>query len=405
MSRIDELIAKLCPNGVEYKALGEVAGFSSTKISASELDATTFVGVDNLLPNKSGRTESVYPPTSGRLTSYEPGDVLLGNIRPYLKKIWLADRVGGSSGDVLAIRISSSCRKLLSPDYLYYILSTDAFFAYAMQHAKGAKMPRGDKRAILAYRIPIPPLEIQEETVRVLDSFSALEAELETQLQAELEARRRQYEHYRNQLLMCKEHVEYKALGEVAELVRGNGLPKSVFTEAGVGAIHYGQIYTHYKTWATEIISFVTPETAAPLTKVDPGDLIVTNTSENLEDVGKAVAWLGDSQIVTGGHATVVKHHQNSKYLSYWFQTQEFATQKRKLATGTKVIDVSAKQLSRVMIPIPPLEEQERIAAILDKFDALVNDLSVGLPAELNARRKQYEYYRDKLLTFKELAA
>lgn len=112
----------------------------------------------------------------------------------------------------------------------------------------------------------------------------------------------------------CPSGVELRALGDIARLVRGNGMPKTDLTDQGVGAIHYGQIYTRYGVWATHTISFVRPETAAKLTKVDPGDVIVTNTSENVEDVGKAVAWLGDEPIVTGGHATVIMHREDPKY-------------------------------------------------------------------------------------------
>jgi len=200
--------------------------------------------------------------------------------------------------------------------------------------------------------------------------------------------------------LLNEVEVQWKPLGDIAQLVRGNGLPKSVFTESGVGCIHYGQIYTYYGTWAKQTISFVAPETATPLAKVDTGDIIITATSENVEDVCKAVAWLGDSQIVTGGHATVIKHQQNPKYLSYYFCTPDFFDQKKKLATGTKVIDVSAKNLAKIRIPIPPLEVQRRIVAILDKFDTLTTSLSEGLPREIELRQKQYEYYRDLLLSF-----
>jgi type I restriction enzyme S subunit len=192
--------------------------------------------------------------------------------------------------------------------------------------------------------------------------------------------------------------VEFKPLGEFAELVRGNGMPKPDFTEAGVGCIHYGQIYTRYGVWATETVTFVAPETARPLAKVDPGDLIITNTSENLEDVCKAVAWLGRAQIVTGGHATVIKHRQDPKYLSYYLRTPAFFAQKKKHATGTKVIDVSAKSLAKILIPIPPLEIQQEIVSILDKF----TKLEAELEAELEARRAQYKHYRDALLTFGE---
>ncbi len=197
---------------------------------------------------------------------------------------------------------------------------------------------------------------------------------------------------------LCPDGVEYKALGDIATLVRGNGLPKSDFTDSGVGCIHYGQIYTYYRTWTTTAISHVAPETGARLAKVDPGDVIVTNTSENIEDVCKAVAWLGDDQIVTGGHATVIKHDQNPKYLAYYLQTPSFAAEKNKYATGTKVIDVSARSLAKIRIPVPPLEVQREIVRILDTFAELEAGLEAELEAELEARRRQYAHYRDSLL-------
>lgn len=200
---------------------------------------------------------------------------------------------------------------------------------------------------------------------------------------------------------MNNKEVEWKTLGEIGEFIRGNGLQKKDFTESGVGCIHYGQIYTYYGTSATKTKSFVSPELAKKLRKVDKGDLIITNTSENIEDVCKTVAWLGDNQIVTGGHATIFKHKQNPKYLAFYTQTEMFSLEKKKFAQGAKVIDVSAKNLAKIPIPIPPISEQDRIVSILDKFDTLVNDISIGLPAEIEARRKQYEYYRNRLLTFK----
>jgi type I restriction enzyme S subunit len=194
----------------------------------------------------------------------------------------------------------------------------------------------------------------------------------------------------------CPGGVEFKAIGDFAELVRGNGMPKSDFSETGVGCIHYGQIYTFYGTWAHETKSFVPAAKAERLAKVNPGDLIITNTSENLEDVCKAVAWLGKDQIVTGGHATVLKHKQDPKYISYYLQTPQFFAEKKKHATGTKVIDVSAKSLAKIKIPVPPLEIQREIVKVLDSFTALEAELE----AELEARRRQYSYYRDALLAF-----
>ena len=204
MNKIEKLIEELCPQGVEFKALGEVCGYSKSRVDASMLNSQTFIGVDNLLPNKAGKNDANYTPNTKRLTEYRIGDVLLGNIRPYLKKIWLADNEGGCSGDVLAIRISGDNQKRLMPEFIYYLLSSDIFFAYDMQHAKGAKMPRGSKEAILNYSIPIPPLSKQKEIVAILDKFDALVNDISTGLPAEIAARKKQYEYYRNQLLTFK---------------------------------------------------------------------------------------------------------------------------------------------------------------------------------------------------------
>lgn len=195
---------------------------------------------------------------------------------------------------------------------------------------------------------------------------------------------------------LCPDGVEFKSLGEIGTLIRGSGLQKKDFVEDGVGCIHYGQIYTYYGAYAHKTKSFVSPKLGKKLKKVNKGDLVITSTSENIEDVCKSVAWLGEDEIVTGGHATILKHHENTKYLSYCFQTTTFSVQKRRHAKGTKVIDVSAKDLAKIKIPIPPLAIQEEIVKILDSF----TELEAGLEAELETRKKQYEYYRDELLTF-----
>lgn len=195
---------------------------------------------------------------------------------------------------------------------------------------------------------------------------------------------------------LCPDGVEYKPLGEVGTFTRGNGLQKKDFTESGVGCIHYGQIYTYYGILAYETKSFVSSELSKKLLKVNPGDLVIACTSENVEDVGKAVAWLGKSEIVTGGHSVVFRHTLNPKYVAYFFQTQMFFSQKKRFAYGAKVIDIRTNDLARIVIPVPPLEVQEEIVKILDRFA----DYAAELQAELQARKQQYEYYRNLLLTF-----
>ncbi|MFC0582972.1 restriction endonuclease subunit S [Micrococcoides hystricis] len=200
---------------------------------------------------------------------------------------------------------------------------------------------------------------------------------------------------------LCPNGVEYKMLGDIAVIDRGNGMPKTMLTKKGVGAIHYGEIYTHYGPTARETVSFVTPEDAAKLTVVQPGDVVITNTSENLDDVCSTVAWLGENAIVIGGHSSVIRSPLDPTFLAYWFRSTNFFAQKYKLATGAKVIDISANKLKKVVIPVPPIEVQREIVKILDLF----TEFEAELEAELEARRKQYEHYRDQLLTFPENGA
>lgn len=195
---------------------------------------------------------------------------------------------------------------------------------------------------------------------------------------------------------LCPDGVEYKPLDSFATIVRGNGLQKKDFTEDGVGCIHYGQIYTYYGTYAYETKSKVSVELAETLKKVETGDLVVAVTSENIEDVCKCVAWLGEETIVTGGHAAIIKHKQNSKYLAYYFQTEDFYKQKVKIVTGTKVMDIAPSKMGKIIIPIPPLPVQCEIVRILDNFTAL----TTALTAELTAQRKWYSGLLNSLLSF-----
>ena len=195
---------------------------------------------------------------------------------------------------------------------------------------------------------------------------------------------------------LCPNGVEHKALGDVGAFIRGNGLQKKDLTDAGIPAIHYGQVHTHYGIWTTETISFVTSEFAKRLRKAQPGDLIVATTSEDDAAVGKAVAWLGDREAAVSGDAYIFRHSLDSKYVAYFFQSEQFQDQKRRGITGTKVRRVSGESLGKIRIPVPPLEVQREIVRVLDLFTTLEAELE----AELEARRRQYAHYRDEILTF-----
>ena len=331
------------------------------------------------------------------------GDILIcagsGSKEHIGKTAYIAEQLDYTFGGFMGVVRCST--KLILPRFLFHYIGGNNFKRYLSVSLKSSTINNLNSSIMNSFPLPIPPLSVQERIVEILDKFTSLEAELE----AELDCRKRQYIYYRERLFDFSQnnHIQWKKLGELAELVRGNGLSKKDFAPAGIPAIHYGQIYTYYGNETKETISFVTPETASKLRKVYCGNVVITNTSENLEDVGKALLYTGKSEAVTGGHATIIRcsEHLLPKYFVYYTMTYSFFDQKRKLAKGTKVIDVSATDLARIEIPLPPLSEQARIVEILDKFDTLTNSISEGLPLEIQLRRQQYEYYREQLLDFR----
>lgn len=188
-------------NKCEIMSLGDIVYYPNERVAADTLTQDNYVGVENLLKDRQGKTISSYVPTQGRFIKYKPNDILIGNIRPYLKKIWMADNDGGTNGDVVLIRIKENKRGMILSRFLYHVLMRDEFFNYDNQYAKGGKMPRGDRNAILKFPVTIPSLVEQERIVGILDKFDALVNDISDGLPAEINARRQQYEYYRDKLL------------------------------------------------------------------------------------------------------------------------------------------------------------------------------------------------------------
>ena len=184
--------------GGAKKKLIDVAIYVKVRILADKLDKENYVGVENLLQNKVGKTSSNYVPTDGAFIEYLPNDILIGNIRPYLRKIWLSDRKGGTNGDVLVIRLTD---ENILPRYLYHILANEHFFEYNVKYSKGAKMPRGDKAAILQYEFDVPTFEQQQRIVSILDKFETLTNSITEGLPLAIEQSQKRYEYYRELLL------------------------------------------------------------------------------------------------------------------------------------------------------------------------------------------------------------
>ena len=430
MSKLQELINKLCPNGVEFKPLGEVFemrnGYTPSKNNPDFWEGGTipWFRMDDIRENGRILSDSIQHITPSAIKGkglFEANSFILTTTATIGEHaLIIADSLANQRFTNLKVRKSLS--NLLVTKFIYYYMFIVDDFCKRNTNVSGFASVDMDKLKKMPF--PIPPIEVQEEIVRILDSFSDYAAEL----QAELQARKQQYEYYRNLLLTFNPSaygcgtddeqkdgvttwgrhnykIQWKKLGEIGTFIRGNGLQKKDFSESGVGCIHYGQIYTHYGTFATKTKSFVSEKLASKLLKIENGDIVLACTSENIEDVAKAVAWLGKETIVTGGHSVVFKHTANPKYIAYFMQTALFFNQKKRYAYGAKVIDIKTEDLAKILIPIPPLELQEKIVAILDRFETLVNDLTNGLPAEIATVKDQYEYYRNKLLTFKKLSA
>ena len=375
MSSLKFMERLLAGVAVEWKTLGEIAQYSKTRINFEKLDETNYVGVDNLLQNRAGKSSSSYVPTSGNLTEYCKNDILIGNIRPYLKKIWQADCVGGTNGDVLVLRCTDSS---INPRYLYQVLADDKFFDYNMQHAKGAKMPRGNKEEILKYEIPVPSPKEQARIVRILDTFT----ELTTELTTELNLRKKQYNYYRNQLLSFEDgDVEWKALGEVVSMRAGHHISASKISDS------FADDFIYPCFGGNGVRGYVEE-------KSHDGDYLL---------IGRQGALCGNVQRMKGKfyateHAVVVTVGPNFNidwafHMLTLMNLNQYASQSAQpgLAVG---------KLEGLKIPVPALTEQIRIASILDKFDTLNGSITEGLPREIELRQKQYEYYRDLLLSF-----
>lgn len=196
-------------------------------------------------------------------------------------------------------------------------------------------------------------------------------------------------------------------LNEIGQFIRGRRFTKADYVDDGIAAIHYGEIYTQYGVWTDQVISHVRSDMADKLRYAKPGDVIVAGVGETVEDVGKAVAWIGSEDVAIHDDSYAFRHSMNPKFISYAMQTASFIDEKAKHVSRGKVNRLLINGIEKVRIPIPypsdperSLTEQARIVAILDRFDSLVNDLSSGLPAEIRARRQQYEHYRDLLLSF-----
>ena len=415
-----------CSN-VEYKRLGDIAT-AIYRGAGIKRDEVTETGIPCV---RYGEIYTTYNVTFNNCVShtdedkiqnkkyFEHGDVLFAITGESVEEIakscvYLGHDKCLAGGDIVVLKHNQN------PKYMAYVLSTTNAQSQKSKGKVKSKVVHSSVPAISDIIIPIPPLAEQEKIANMIERFDRLCNDISNGLPAEIEARKKQYEYYRDTLLSfddkaCSQIVKgerereltrikaikWLKLREIASIIRGGNFQKKDFVEQGKPCIHYGQIYTRLGTTTSKSITYLNDDVYSKSKKAMPNDIVMAVTSENIEDVCKSTVWLGNEDLAVSGHTAIIHPSINSKYLAYYFQTTMFFKQKRKLAHGTKVIEVTPDKLNDIIIPVPPLEEQERIVSILDRFDKLCNDISEGLPAEIEARQKQYEYYRDKLLIFK----
>lgn len=285
-------------------------------------------------------------------------------------------------------------KNMLLSYYINYAFDTENVKRQILKKAQGLTRFGLSKDKFASISLPIPSLQEQERIVSVLDTFTASIDNLKEQIKE----RRKQYEHYRDQLLDLegKEGVEMNTLGELGKFVRGSGIQKSDFIEDGKPCIHYGQIHTKYSLSTTKAISMIDENLYNRCKKASKGDVILATTSEDAEGCAKPVAWLGDEDVAISGDAYIYQHNQNGKFMALQFTTNRFMQFKVRNVTGAKVIRISGDSMAKYEFPLPNMETQSRIVSILDTFEASITNLE----AQLREREKQYEYYRNKLLTF-----
>lgn len=417
MSRIDELIADSCPDGVEFIELGRLVGHVQSvdwdDVGDAALAYVDLSSVDrqtHRIREAETITASTAPSRARQVLRTD--DVVFGTTRPLLKRHAIVpDSLDGQVASTGFCVLRPHRDRLLS-SFLFHILGTARFYEFVERNERGASYPAIPDSVIKRFKIPLPPVEIQRDIVAVLDKFTQLEAELEVELEVELEARRRQYWHYRDSLLSFREAggVRWLPMGELGTIFGGlAGKSKADFTDGNARFVSYVNVFRNIST-DTSADDYVRVHSAERQRTLQRGDLLFTASSENAAEVGMSSVITSevDGPLFLNSFCIGVRPRDltllEPGFAKHLLRGRQMRDQIVRTASGVTRFNVSKSKLAKVMVPLPQPQEQSRIARQLDRFDALVSDLSIRLPAELAARRIQYEHYRDRLLTFAEAA-
>lgn len=392
MSRINDLIQELCPNGVVYKPLNNLLNYEQpTKYIVNATDYDSTPGVPVLTPGQTfilgytKETDGIYQADKTNPT------IIFDDFTTAFKWVDFPFKVKSSAMKMLSSRGEISLR------FAWYAMQTIRYNPqnHARQWIKNYS----------AFEIPVPPMPVQNEIVGILDSFTSLEAELE----AELASRREQYNYYRDISMTFDLHsTSFMTLGDLGTVFGGlTGKSKADFGNVGEPYVTYSNVYSNKATDITAH-SYVQIDPAEHQNRLQQGDILLTSSSETPDEVAlsSVITKPVNKPLYLNSFTIGVRPKHpflDLDFAKHLFRSAPMRRQLIRTASGVTRFNVSKSRLAKVMIPIPDRKIQENIAAELDKFDVLANSLYSGLPAEIEARHKQYEYYRNRLLTFKEL--
>lgn len=393
MKNLETLIQELCPDGVEFVKLGDVC----KSLGKGTLKTTDLVEQGEFPVINSGRElygyYNQYNNEGNAITVAARGEY--AGFITYMKNPFWA---GG-----LCYPYRTINENLMVTKFLFYVLKKEEKKNMEKLVVRGS-IPALNKSSFDRVEIPLPPIEVQTEIVRILDKFTSLEAELE----AELDCRKRQYEYYRDKLLsfdnVGEQEVEWKKIGEICDTLSGFPFDSSKFQSSGIKLMRGKNVKRGYFDFNEDDDRYWESSNGLEKYLLQDKDIIISMDGSL---VGKSFAMLSKKHLpllLVQRVARVRAKRVNQNYLFHNI-AHRFSGYVDKKKTGGAIPHVSMKDIQNFSIPVPSLQEQERIANILDRFESLTTSLQSGLPAEISARRQQYEHYRDKLLTFKRKGA
>ena len=418
MSNLDKLINELCPDGVEKVPLWRVTiwdkRFNSVEKSKQPLvkNYPYLLAADLFALEKEGG--DVFLLSTGEQTGWTTEELAGDNLRegevvaiPWGKSRPVAEVIKYYKGKFVTadnrIATSADCNKL-DNKYLFYWMQSQGRTIDSFYRGSGLKHP--NMKDVLDLQIPLPPIKVQREIVRVLDNFTELTAELTTELTAELTARKKQYGYYRDSLLTFGMHKEGKwsNIGDVATVTKLAGFEFTKYvTYSGKGKI-IALRGLNVKNGKLDLsdVKYIDNSDLSKLTrsKLKKGDMLFTYVGT----IGQVALIDENDKYYLAPNVALIRCNEEvliPEYMRYYFQSGQFwKTQIKRLLQSSSMQNIPMGKIRKFQIYIPSLEIQSRIVNVLDNFDAICSDLNIGLPAEIEARKKQYEYYRDMLLTF-----